>query len=127
MSEVAGIACLPTRLTQASCGMIDAQGMARIKPHMRLVDTVREPLVDKAELCAALGQGRCAGAARKVLTDGAAHSPIVTVGSGKDRDQYRRWLAVCCRDDGLEPNAELVRLGWALAYRPGNDSFPRPE
>lgn len=44
-----------------------------------------------------------------------------------DRDRYRRWLAVCWRDDGLELNAEMVRLGWALAYRPGNDPFPRPE
>ncbi len=26
-----------------------------------------------------------------------------------------------------ELNAEMVRLGWALAYRPGNDPFPRPE
>jgi endonuclease YncB( thermonuclease family) len=24
-------------------------------------------------------------------------------------------------------NAEMVRLDWALAYRPGNDPFPRPE
>ena len=31
------------------------------------------------------------------------------------------------RDTGLELNAEMVRLGWALAYRPGNDAFPRPE
>ena len=22
---------------------------------------------------------------------------------------------------------EMVRLGWALAYRPGDDPFPRPE
>ena len=44
-----------------------------------------------------------------------------------DRDRYHRWLAVCWRDDGLELNAEMVRLGWALAYRPGNDPFPRPE
>jgi endonuclease YncB( thermonuclease family) len=44
-----------------------------------------------------------------------------------DRGRYRRWLAVCWRDDGLELNAEMVRLGWALAYRPGDDSFPRPE
>jgi endonuclease YncB( thermonuclease family) len=42
-----------------------------------------------------------------------------------DRDRYRRWLAACWRDDGLELNAEMVRLGWALAYRPGNDPFPR--
>lgn len=44
-----------------------------------------------------------------------------------DRDRYLRWLAVCWRDDGLELNAEMVRLGWSLAYRPGNDPFPRPE
>ena len=44
-----------------------------------------------------------------------------------DRDRYRRWLAVCWRDDGFELNAEMVRLGWALTYRPGNDPFPRPE
>ena len=45
----------------------------------------------------------------------------------RDRYRYRRWLAVCWRDDGLELNAEMVRLGWALAYRPGDDPFPRPE
>ena len=44
-----------------------------------------------------------------------------------DRDRYRRWLAICWRDDGLELNAEMVRLGWVLAYRPGNDPFPRPK
>ena len=44
-----------------------------------------------------------------------------------DRDRYYRWLAVCWRDDGMELNAEMVRLGWALAYRPGSDPFPRPK
>lgn len=28
-----------------------------------------------------------------------------------DRDRYYRWLAVCWRDDGMELNAEMVRLG----------------
>jgi endonuclease YncB( thermonuclease family) len=28
-----------------------------------------------------------------------------------DHDRYRRWLAVCWRDHGLELNAEMVRLG----------------
>ena len=44
-----------------------------------------------------------------------------------DRDRYRRWLAVCRRDDGLELNAEIVRLGWAPAYRPGYDPVPQPK
>ena len=39
----------------------------------------------------------------------------------------RRRFAVCWRDDGLELNAEMVRLGGALAYRPRNDPFPRPK
>jgi endonuclease YncB( thermonuclease family) len=39
-----------------------------------------------------------------------------------DRDRYRRGLAACWRDDGLELNAEMVRLGWALAYRSGGRS-----
>lgn len=30
-------------------------------------------------------------------------------------------------DDGLELDAEIVRLGWALDNRPGDDPFPRPE
>ena len=44
------------------------------------------------------------------------------VGGGVDEnprvpnlDRNRPWLAVSWRDDRLELNAEMVRLGWALA------------
>ena len=66
--------------------------------------------------------GVAATAALEALTDGhgiECRAP--------DRNRYRRWLAVCWRDDGMELNAEMVRLGWALAHRPGNDPFSRPE
>ena len=76
--------------------------------------------------CAAAGSewafGVAATAALETLIDG--HGVECRA---PDRDRYHRWLAVCWRDDGMELNAEMVRLGWALAYRPGNDPFPRPE
>jgi endonuclease YncB( thermonuclease family) len=33
-----------------------------------------------------------------------------------DRDRYRRQVSVC-KDGALEINREMVRLGWAVAYR----------
>jgi len=37
----------------------------------------------------------------------------------RDRDQYQRVVAVChlSGPDGLDVNAEMVRQGWAMAYR----------
>ncbi len=35
----------------------------------------------------------------------------------RDVDQYRRVVAVCFNAEGQGVGAELVRVGWALAYR----------
>jgi endonuclease YncB( thermonuclease family) len=43
-----------------------------------------------------------------------------------DRDRYGREVAVC-RDGSLEINREMVRLGWAIAYRKHSGTYVSAE
>ena len=81
---------------------------------------------EQEQPCAAGGSDWACGVAATVALEALIDGHSVEC-RAPDRDRYHRWLAVCWREDGLELNAEMVRLGWALAYRPGNDPFPRPE
>ena len=49
-------------------GMIDAAAIARMKPGVMLINTSRGPLINEADLAAALASGRVAGAALDVLS-----------------------------------------------------------
>jgi endonuclease YncB( thermonuclease family) len=44
----------------------------------------------------------------------------------KERDRYRRSVAVC-RNGDVELNQEMVRLGWAIAYRRHSFSYVAAE
>lgn len=56
----------------------------------------------------------CGKDARAVLMNAIGGQPVRCVGSKHDR--YGRWIAVCYAGD-QNLNAELVRGGWAMAYR----------
>lgn len=43
------------------------------------------------------------------------------------RDRWERALGVCRREDGLDLNGELVRLGWALAWYPETGAIYGPD
>lgn len=63
-SDVVSLHCPLTPQTE---GIIDAAGLARMKPTAFLVNTSRGPLVDEQALCAALKAGTIAGAGLDVM------------------------------------------------------------
>jgi endonuclease YncB( thermonuclease family) len=56
----------------------------------------------------------CGRTALLVLTDATAGAEVNCIGSKRDR--YRRLIAICYKG-AVNLNAEMVREGWALAYR----------
>ena len=68
----ADVVSLHCPLTAENAGMIDAAAIAAMKPGVLLLNTARGPLVNEADLAAALKSGRVAGAALDV----AAVEPI---------------------------------------------------
>lgn len=46
--------------------------------------------------------------------------------AARDTDRYGRIVAVC-RVDSLEINAEMARLGWAIAYKKHSGNYVREE
>jgi len=81
---------------------------------------------ERRQRCEAEGQGWACGEAATAALERWIDGREVAC-AAPDQDGYGRWLAVCWRDDGFELNAELVRQGWALPYRPGDDPFARPD
>lgn len=45
---------------------------------------------------------------------------------GKHHDRYKRLIAVCFAD-GMDLNAEMVRQGWAVAYRKYSKDYVKTE
>lgn len=70
---------------------------------------------EKAQLCET-GQGTwaCGTNATRVLTSATQGTDVTC--RGDRRDRYGRLLAVCYAK-GVDLNAQMVRDGWALAYR----------
>jgi glycerate dehydrogenase len=64
----ADVVSLHCPLTEATRGMVDARFLAAMKPGAILVNTARGPLIDEADLIAALEAGRLRGAALDVLS-----------------------------------------------------------
>ena len=54
-------------LTPETRHLIDAEALARMKPSARIINTARGSVIDEDALCAALREGRIAGAALDVL------------------------------------------------------------
>ena len=54
-------------LTPDTRHLIDAEALARMKPSARIINTARGSVIDEDALCAALREGRIAGAALDVL------------------------------------------------------------
>lgn len=76
-SDVISLHC---PLFETNRGMIDATAIAKMKRTAMLINTSRGPLVDEADLAAALDDGRLAGAALDVLSSEppAADNPLLT-------------------------------------------------
>ena len=64
----ADVVSLHCPLTAQNAGMIDRQAIAAMKPGVLLLNTARGPLVNEADLAAALKSGRVAGAALDVVS-----------------------------------------------------------
>src|SRR5258708_2816466 len=65
---------LPTPMTEATRGMLDARAMAKLKPGARLINCARGGLIVEADLAEALDRGWVAGAAIDVFVDEPATS-----------------------------------------------------
>lgn len=65
----ADVVSLHTPLTPSTRHMIDAAAIARMKPGAVLINAARGGVVDEAALCAALREGRIAGAALDVFEE----------------------------------------------------------
>ena len=80
---------------------------------------------EKRQTCTVAGVsydcGKSAARALSVLIDGRE----VTC-KGNKRDRYGRLIAVCCVGDE-NVNADMVREGWALAYRRYSNDYVRQE
>lgn len=66
----------------------------------------------------------CGQEAKRVLAGLIAGKSIAC--AARDTDRYGRIVAVC-RVDSLEINAEMVRLGWAIAYKKHRGNYVREE
>jgi glycerate dehydrogenase len=64
-SDVISLHC---PLFESNKGMIDSKAIATMKPGVLIINTSRGPLIDEADLAAALAAGRVAGAAVDVLS-----------------------------------------------------------
>ena len=64
----ADVVSLHCPLTAQNAGMIDRKAIAAMKPGVLLLNTARGPLVNEADLAAALKSGRVAGAALDVVS-----------------------------------------------------------
>lgn len=65
--ESADVVSLHVPLTDATCGLIDAQVLQQFKPTTTLINTSRGAVVDEAALARALKEGRLAGAVLDVF------------------------------------------------------------
>jgi glycerate dehydrogenase len=76
-SDVLSLHC---PLTEETKHIINAQNIAKMKPTALLINTARGPLVNEAELAAALNEGRLAGAGLDVLSaePPPADNPLLT-------------------------------------------------
>lgn len=71
---------------------------------------------ESAQTCVnANGRYACGSRATEVLAALVTRHSVTCVTLGHDR--YRRDIARCRRDDGVDIGAEMVRQGWAVAYR----------
>ncbi len=64
----ADVISLHCPLFESNKGMIDAAAIAKMKPDVLILNTSRGPLINEADLAAALKSGRVAGAAMDVLS-----------------------------------------------------------
>ena len=62
-----------------------------------------------------MAEVECGKKATKALRRLIAGNPVVC--QERDVDRYGRIIAVCLNAEGQDVGAELVRQGWALAYR----------
>lgn len=81
LAAQADIITLHTPLTSETRGMIDSAFFDKVKPSAVLVNTARGPIVDMADLAAALSDGRLAAAALDVTNPEPlpANSPLYTL------------------------------------------------
>lgn len=79
----ADVLVLALPLDETTRGIVDARRLALMKPTATLVNTARGGLIDEAALCAALAEGRIAGAALDAFDPEplAADSPLRTSGA----------------------------------------------
>jgi glycerate dehydrogenase len=106
-------------LDDATRGLVNAARLATMRPHAFLINTGRGPLVNEAELAAALERGQIAGAALDVLSrePPLADNPLLSA-PRCIITPHHAWASLAARRRAMQTTAENVR--GILAGRPQN-------
>ncbi len=119
LAAEADVISLHCPLTADNKGLIDAAFLARVKPSALLLNTARGPLLNEADVAAALNDGRLAGAGLDVLSTEppAADNPLLSARNAVITPHYA-WASVAARERLLAVATDNVRA--FLAGQPRN-------